>query len=188
MHSDEAKKHSVSPHAFWPHPHAFCFMLFVLILVQWILGILDAANLGPLFKILQNSLKQKHLGFLKHLKKWFMGCLVQVSQTPPPAGVSIKFTPQSNRNNDSLSKVNTIVYKNLYVNMVCNFWIILWIKLVLTFKGEGRGQPSLKQYIFSYFEVVSVNKPGRSVYFNKTNLGWLKDWSFLAILGNFWPF
>jgi len=117
MHSDEAKKHSASPHAFWPHPHAFCFMLFVLILVQWILGILDAANLGPLFKILQNSLKQKHLGFLKHLKKWFMGCLVQVSQTPPPAGVSIKFTPQSNRNNDSLSKVNTIVYKNLYVNM-----------------------------------------------------------------------
>ena len=72
--------------------------------------------------------------------------------------------------------------------MVCNFWVILWIKLVLTFKGEGRGQPSLKQYIFSYFEVVSVNKPGRSVYFNKTNLGWLKDWSFLAILGNFWPF
>ena len=63
--------------------------------------------------------------------------------------------------------------------MVCNFWVILWIKLVLTFKGEGRGQPSLKQYIFSYFEVVSVNKPGRSVYFNKTNLGWLKDLGWL---------
>ena len=69
----------------------------------------DANSIENLFKILQKSLKQKHLGFLKHLKKWFMGCLVQVSQTPPPAGVSIKFTLQSNRNNDSLSIGYTIV-------------------------------------------------------------------------------
>ena len=42
---------------------------------------------------------EKTLGFFKHLKKCFMGCLVQVSQTPPPAEVSIKCTPQSNRYN-----------------------------------------------------------------------------------------
>ena len=42
---------------------------------------------------------EKTLGFFKHLKKCFMGCLVQVSQTPPPVEVSIKCTPQSNRYN-----------------------------------------------------------------------------------------
>ena len=33
MHSDVAKKHLALPHAFLPHPHAFCFVIFVIILV-----------------------------------------------------------------------------------------------------------------------------------------------------------
>ena len=87
MHSDEAKKHSASPHAFLPHPHAFCFVLFVIILVHsW--DIKCCCPWATFFNTWKIPL-EKTLGFFKHLKKCFMGCLVQVSQTPPPAEVCI---------------------------------------------------------------------------------------------------
>ena len=91
MHSDVAKKHSASPHAFLPHPHAFCFVLFVIILVHsW--DIKCCCPWATFFNTWKIPL-EKTLGFFKHLKKCFMGCLVQVSQTPPPVEVSIKCTP-----------------------------------------------------------------------------------------------
>ena len=91
------KKHSASPHAFLPHPHAFCFVLFVIILVHsW--DIKCCCPWATFFNTWKIPL-EKTLGFFKHLKKCFMGCLVQVSQTPPPVEVSIKCTPQSNRYN-----------------------------------------------------------------------------------------
>ena len=68
--------------------------------------------LDHFFKYFKKS-SRKNTWVFKHLKKCFMGCLVQVSQTPPPAEVSIKCTPQSNINNTRcLPDCHLFIYNN----------------------------------------------------------------------------
>ena len=85
------KKHSASPHAFLPHPHAFCFVLFVIILVHswdikccwpwttfwntWkippektlgFLSIWKSASWGVWFRFLKHPLLQRCLSNVHH--------------------------------------------------------------------------------------------------------------------------